>query len=47
MRICIRELFLIVSEEAVQVSTGESRTSYIKTTVERKGKDHAGIYIKL
>jgi hypothetical protein len=30
-------LFLIVSEEVVQVSTGESQTSYIKTTVERQG----------
>lgn len=37
VRICIRVLFLIVSEEVVQVSTGESQTSYIKTTVERQG----------
>lgn len=37
VRICIRVLFLIVSEEADQVSTGESQTSYIKTTVERQG----------
>lgn len=37
VRICIRVLFLIVSEEAVQVSTGENQTSNIKTTVERQG----------
>ena len=37
VRICIRALFLIVSEEAVQVSTGESQTSYIKTAVGRQG----------
>lgn len=37
VRICIRVLFLIVSEEAVQVSTGESQTSCINTTGERQG----------
>lgn len=37
VRICIRVLFLIVSEEAVQVSTGESQRGYINTIVKRPG----------
>lgn len=45
VRICIRVLFLIVSEEAVQVSTGGVKQA--ASVPQGKGKVHAEIYRKL